>query len=166
MWQGPSGAELLVETTSSAGPSPRADWEKLDKSLARKYGSRYRSLGIRETTLAGLPAAVWEFELESKSGATTRKIDVAVHKGGRGYAVMGSAPAGRFDEVKPQIEEALNSFSLSSPKRQERDEPKRGQSEGRSPGNERARAPELETESDMGAGEGDVYPDSSEPSGY
>lgn len=110
-WRGPNGAQLLVETTSASGASPRADWERLDAALARKYGSHYRSLGIHETTLAGKPAAVWEFELDSAHG-TTRKIDVAVHHRGTGYAVLGSAPAKDFDSLRPQLESAINSFQL------------------------------------------------------
>jgi hypothetical protein len=106
-WRGPNNAQLLVETSNSTGPSPRADWEKLDKGLARKYGSRYQSFGIRDTTLNGRPAAVWEFQI-----GDIRKIDVAVHKGGRGYAVLGSAPASSFDELRPQLESAINSLEL------------------------------------------------------
>lgn len=112
IWQGPRGAQLLVETSDEVGASPRRDWERLDKALAKKYGERYRSLGIRETTLAGLPAAAWEFELRSKNGSTTRKLDIAVHHRGRGYAVMGSAPVESFEEMRPQLESAINSFRL------------------------------------------------------
>lgn len=109
IWRGPGGAQLLVETTNAPGASARADWERLDAALAKKYGRNYRSLGIRETELAGRPAAVWEFEISSKRG-TTRKIDVAVHERGRGYAVLAEAPASRFDEMRPQLEAAIASF--------------------------------------------------------
>src|SRR5690606_16359188 len=74
IWNGPDDSQLLVETVSSPEGSPREGWEQLDESLSRKYGSRYRSLGIRETTLAGRPAAVWEFEITEKGGETIRKI--------------------------------------------------------------------------------------------
>lgn len=109
IWRGPGGAQLLVETTTAPGTSARADWERLSAALAKKYGRNYRSLGIRETTLAGRPAAIWEFEISSKRG-TTRKIDVAVHERGRGYAVLAEAPASRFDELRPQLEAAIASF--------------------------------------------------------
>ena len=128
-WSGPGSAQILVEVASDTAASPRADWEKLDRGFRKKYGRRYRSLGIRDTTLAGLPAAVWEFELDSKSGRTTRKIDNAVHSRGRGYAVLGSAPAERFEEVRPQIEEAIASFRLRSSASSEDEQ--RGRSEGR-----------------------------------
>jgi hypothetical protein len=81
--------------------------------LARKYGKDYRSLGISETTLAGKRAAVWEFEIDSGNG-TTRKIDVAVHDRGTGFAVLGSAPAGNFESMRPRLEAAINSFQLKS----------------------------------------------------
>lgn len=111
IWRGPGGAQILVETAPVGNRSPRRDWEKMDAALARKYGERYRSRGISDTNLAGREAAAWEFELDTRSG-TTRKIDVAVHHRGRGYAVLGSAPAGRFEEVRPQLEAAIRSFEI------------------------------------------------------
>lgn len=109
VWRGPRGSQLLVETSGSPGASPRADWEQLDKALSKKYGSRYRSLGIRETTLAGRPAAVWEFEI-----GDTRKVDVAVHHKGTGYAVLAEAPSEEFENMRPQLESAIRSFELPS----------------------------------------------------
>jgi hypothetical protein len=106
-WRGPDGAQLLVETAAVGERSPRADWERMDKGFRKKYGDRYRSYGIYETTLAGHPAAAWEFEI-----GATRKIDVAVHHRGTGYAVLGAAPAARFEQVRPQIEAAIRSFRL------------------------------------------------------
>lgn len=113
-WRGPNGAQLLVEVAPDVTSSPRADWEKLSRAFEKKYGPRYRSLGIHETTLAGRPASQWEFELDSPSGATTHKIDIAVHAGGRGYAVLGSAPSDKFDQMRPQLDAAINSFQLHS----------------------------------------------------
>jgi hypothetical protein len=107
VWSGPGGSQFLVETSNSPGSSPRADWEQLDKALAKKYGYRYRSHGIRETTLAGRPAAVWEFEI-----GNTRKVDVAVHHRGKGYAVLAEAPAEEFENLRPQLESAIRSFEL------------------------------------------------------
>ena len=114
IWAGPDGAQLLVEVSEDVGSSPRADWEKLDRAFRKKYGRRYRNLGIRNTSLAGLPAAEWEFELDSRGGGTTRKIDVAVHQGRRGYAVLGSGRAEDMPELRPQIQAAIDSFQLSS----------------------------------------------------
>jgi hypothetical protein len=110
VWRGPNGEQILVETGSSNG-TPREGWERLDKALARKYGNKYRNRGIRETTLGGKSAAVWEFEIDTPSG-TQRKIDIAVHHQGRGYAVLGQAPAARFEEARPRIEAAIRSFEL------------------------------------------------------
>ena len=114
IWAGPGGAQLLVEVSEDVGSSPRADWEKLDRTFKKKYGRRYRNLGIRNTSLAGLPAAEWEFELDSRGGGTTRKIDVAVHQGRRGYAVLGSGRAEDMPELRPQIQAAIDSFRLKS----------------------------------------------------
>ncbi|MDF2439486.1 MAG: eukaryotic-like serine/threonine-protein kinase [Abditibacteriota bacterium] len=114
IWRGPGGSQLLVETTTAPGSSARADWERLSSSLAKKYGRNYRSLGIRDTTLAGRPAAVWEFEISSSRG-TTRKIDVALHERGRGYAVLAEAPSTSFDELRPQLEAAISSFQPPAP---------------------------------------------------
>jgi hypothetical protein len=110
VWRGPGGEQILVETGSTNG-TPREGWERLDKALSRKYGSKYRNRGIRETTLAGKPAAVWEFEIDTPRG-TQRKIDIAVHHGGRGYAILGEAPANRFEVARPRIEAAIQSFEL------------------------------------------------------
>lgn len=111
IWRGPGGAQILVEVASVGERSPRRDWEKMDAAFARKYGKRYRSRGVFDTTLAGRDAAAWEFDLETRSG-TTRKMDVAVHHRGEGYAILGSAPAGRFEQLRPQMEAALQSFEL------------------------------------------------------
>jgi hypothetical protein len=120
VWRGPAGEQILVETGDTNG-TPREGWERLDKALSKKYGSKYRSRGIRETTLAGKPAAVWEFEIDTPSG-TQRKIDIAVHHKGRGYAVLGQAPAQRFEYARPRIEAAIRSFELQ----QRRSETSRG----------------------------------------
>jgi hypothetical protein len=117
IWQGPNDAQLLVETTPSPQGSARAGWERLDKDLARKYGARYRNLGISETTLAGRPAAVWEFEITGEDGQTTRKMDIGVHQRGTGYAVLAAAPAASFEELRPQLEQAVRSFELPAPTR-------------------------------------------------
>ncbi len=111
IWRGPGGAQILVETATVGARSPRRDWEKMDAAFSRKYGKRYRSRGVSDTSLAGREAAAWEFDLETRSG-TTRKLDVAVHHRGQGYAVLGSAPAGRFEQLRPQLEAALQSFEL------------------------------------------------------
>jgi len=109
VWSGPGGSQLIVETSNAAGRSPRDDWEQLDRALAKKYGDRYRSRGITETTMAGKPAAVWEFEI-----GNTRKIDIAVHHGGKGYAVLGEALVGDFETMRPQFEAAMKSFELAA----------------------------------------------------
>jgi hypothetical protein len=147
-WKGPRGSQLLVETSPSVNGSPREGWEKLDKALARKYGSRYQSFGIRETTMAGRPAAVWEFQI-----GDTRKIDIAVHDKGRGYAVLGSAPSGRFEEVRPHLESAISSFELRERERARRRrstrEREKSDDEERTPAR-RERVDEVPS--------GDVYP--------
>lgn len=129
IWQGPGGAQILVETALAGNRSPRRDWERMDAALSKKYGARYRSRGISDTNLAGRAAAAWEFELDGPRG-TTRKLDVAVHHRGRGYAVLGSAPAQNFESVRPQIEAAINSFQIEdaassapSPRRSRADAP-------------------------------------------
>jgi hypothetical protein len=116
-WRGPNGSELLVEAGRADG-SPREGWEKLDHALAKKYGAKYRNLGIREEIINGRDAAVWEFELDTKNGRV-RKIDVAMHEGNRGYAILGSAPAERFDEVRSKIQSAVNSFRIENNSRRD-----------------------------------------------
>jgi hypothetical protein len=113
IWQRDDGSQILVETGKAGAGSPRQGWEDLDRRLAKKYGNRYRSLGIRETTLAGHPAAVWEFELTGKNGQTQRKVDIAIKVNGRGYAVLGAAPADKFDRVRGDLESAINSFRVN-----------------------------------------------------
>lgn len=111
LWTHRDGTNILVET-SRATSSPRDGWEKLDRSLSRKYGDKYRSFGIRDTQIDSHDAAVWEFELDLPSG-TKRKLDVAIHDGARGYAVLGSAPADKFETARPRIEAAINSFRVT-----------------------------------------------------
>jgi hypothetical protein len=79
--------------------------------LKRKYGARYRLRGIADTRLAGRPAAVWDFELDTPAG-TRRKRDVAVLAAGRGYGILVSAPTAGFDGLWPQFDAALRSFTL------------------------------------------------------
>lgn len=114
IWQRDDGAQILVETGKAGDGSPRAGWQKLDRDLARRYGQHYRSLGIHDGTLAGEPAAIWEFELTGKDGVTRRKIDVGTKINGRGYAVLGAAPSDKFENVRGEIEQALASFRVST----------------------------------------------------
>lgn len=114
VWQGPDGVTLLVETTARPGRSPFGDWVRLDAALRQKYGQRYRSHGIENTTVAGQPAAIWDFELDTKAGPV-RKIDVGVHSNGRGYAILGSVPLLKFDAARGAIEAAIRSFDLTQP---------------------------------------------------
>jgi hypothetical protein len=112
VWHGPRGAQLLVETTATPGRSARGGWEELHAVLKRKYGARYRLREIADTRLAGRPAAVWDFELDTPVG-TRRKRDVAVLAAGRGYGILVSAPVAGFDGFWPQFDAALRSFTLS-----------------------------------------------------
>ena len=79
--------------------------------LKRKYGARYCLRGIADTRLAGQPAAVWDFELDTPAG-TRCKRDVAVLAASRGYGILESAPAAGFDGLWPQFDAALRSFTL------------------------------------------------------
>jgi hypothetical protein len=115
LWNGPQGTSFLVEVGPSQGTSPRQGWEDLERSLQKKYGRKYRSRGIRETTVDGRPAAIWEFELDTARG-TVRKIDVAVHDRSNGYAVLATAPAERFEEWRPRFETAIRSLRIDSGK--------------------------------------------------
>ncbi len=115
VWQGPGKSQFLVEVGDANGESPRAGWEELEKGLQSKYGSRYRSHGIRDTTINGRDAAIWEFELQTPKGRV-RKMDVAVHDGKNGYAVLGSAPAADFESYRPGFERAIRSLQIESNK--------------------------------------------------
>jgi len=108
LWQGPHGAQLLVETAASASGSPLGNWQRLSATLARKYGPRYRLLRLRQAVLSGRSVAVWEFEI-----GETRKVDVGMIARGRGYAILVAAPRSRFRAMQPQFEAALRSFALT-----------------------------------------------------
>jgi hypothetical protein len=114
IWKHENGAQLLVETGKAGAGSLREGWQRLERDLQKRYGDGYKSLGISEGTLAGQPAAVWEFELTGKDGVTRRKIDIGIQHEGRGYALLGSAPREKFDAVFPQIRAALDSFKLKT----------------------------------------------------
>jgi len=106
IWQGPNGAQVLVETGAPSG-SPRRSWERLSAALAQKYGRRYRLLNIRDARLSGYPVAVWVFEI-----GDIRKADVGLAHRGRGYAILVSAPRSRFRAWQPHFEATLRSFTL------------------------------------------------------
>jgi len=112
IWKGASGAQLLVEVGDNDGKTPRAGWETLERSLQKKYGAKYRGRGIRDTTLNGREAAVWEFDLEQRDGTVVRKMDVAIAEGKNGYAILASAPVERFEQMRPTLERAVNSFQI------------------------------------------------------
>jgi hypothetical protein len=112
IWSHENGSQILVETGKAGAGSLRDGWLRLERDLKKRYGNRYKSLGITESQLAGQPAAVWEFELTGKDGITRRKIDIGIQYEGRGYAVLGSAPKENFDKVFPEIRAALDSFKL------------------------------------------------------
>ncbi|MBV9469302.1 MAG: hypothetical protein JO316_23485 [Abitibacteriaceae bacterium] len=114
IWSGPDGTTFLVETTNRPGRSPFGDWLRLDASLRKKYGLRYTSRGIEQTTVAGHPAAVWDFDLVTDKG-TVRKVDIGIHANGKGYALLGSAPAAQFDQLRPQLDQAIKSFEITQP---------------------------------------------------
>ncbi len=101
-----------METGKAGKGSSRSAWENLERDLKKRYGDRYKSLGISDGQLAGQPAAIWEFELTGKDGITRRKIDIGIKHNGRGYAILGSAPKDNFDAVFPQIRAAVDSFKL------------------------------------------------------
>ena len=114
IWQRDDGAQILVETGKAGDGSPHAGWQKLDRDLARRYGARYRSLGIRGGTLASQPAAIWEFELTDKNGVTRHKTDIGITVNGRGYAVLGSAPKDKFGQISGELQQALASFRVKT----------------------------------------------------
>ena len=116
IWKHENGAQILVETGKAGKGSSRSAWENLERDLKKRYGNRYKSLGIRDGEFAGQPAAIWEFELTGKDGITRRKIDIGIQNNGRGYALLGSAPKENFDAVFPQIQAAVNSFKLKETK--------------------------------------------------
>lgn len=112
-WHGPDSTKLLVEVGGAGDISPRQSWEKLERALQRKYGAKYQSKGIRETTINGKQAAVWEFELETKSGKV-RKMDVAIHDGTKGFAVLATAPVDKFETWRPQFDKAIQSLQIEN----------------------------------------------------
>lgn len=116
IWKRDDGAQILVEQGKAGSGSPRSGWVHLERSLQKKYGSRFKSRGIRDGEMAGRPASIWEFELTGKDGITRRKIDVAIHHQGRGYAVLVSAPNDKFDAVLPEFHSVLGSFKVNSEK--------------------------------------------------
>ena len=115
VWRGPDDAQMLVEIGGAAS-TPRAGWESLERSLQKKYGAKYQSRGIREAQINGRNAAIWEFELETKKGCV-RKIDVALHDGKNGFAVLGSAPADKFENYRAQFEKSVASLQIETKSR-------------------------------------------------
>lgn len=113
IWKHQNGTQILVETGKAGDGDLRGSWVRLERDLKKRYGKRYRSLGIRDGDFAGQPAAIWEFELTGKDGITRRKVDIGIQQNGRGYAFLGSAPKENYDAALPQIRAAMDSFRLN-----------------------------------------------------
>ncbi len=84
-----TGAKLRVDWTDTPGADPAQAWRDLAVSFARAHAN-YEELGIAPTTYRDYNAALWEFRYGS--GPTVHAANLGFVTGGRGYALLFTAP--------------------------------------------------------------------------
>lgn len=108
---------VLVDTLV-AGPklSPLANWQDMDQRLRRAHGPNYQLISLEPSSLDGDAGATWVFTLIRKGQPPLMKrTDIGVSHGGRGYALLLSAPADSYASWQDQFARVQSSFHLVGP---------------------------------------------------
>ena len=106
-----SGTEdTLVRVNFSAGDmsSGMDSAYQLEEGVASSAG--YRRIGITPTTLAGMPAARWEFLTTTDSGRTLRTVNILGHNSAGGWGLMTRAPETGYAKWAPVFKRVRASF--------------------------------------------------------
>lgn len=106
----PGTDDTLVRVNFSAGDmsSGMDSAYQLEGSLTGSSG--YRRIGITPTTLAGMPAARWEFLTTTDSGRTLRTVNILGHNAAGGWGVLTRAPETGYAKWAPVFKRVRASF--------------------------------------------------------
>jgi len=102
--------DTLVRVNFSAGDMSNGmdSAFQLEQGVASSSG--YRRIGITPTTLAGMPAARWEFLTTTDSGRTLRTVNILGHNAAGGWGVMTRAPETGYAKWAPVFKRVRASF--------------------------------------------------------
>jgi hypothetical protein len=103
-----SGAYLLVEYTSTPGPSPEGAWYKQEGDFAASHGG-YQRVAITPTTFDGFPAAAWEYTYGS-GDSRLHAVDLGFVTGRYGFALNFQTKDSDWQRMQPQFEAFKRSF--------------------------------------------------------
>jgi serine/threonine protein kinase len=106
-WRDPTDENTSVLIDSqihSSGSTAMEDAEEVRSETSLSSG--YRDLAFEETTLQGLPAARWVFEVEED-----RRVDYFVVSCGIGFGILGSTSPSTFGTMAPTFHAVANSVT-------------------------------------------------------
>jgi Protein kinase domain len=108
VWRNPSepNTSITVDAESPAPPvEPIASAEAVRAQTSQSAG--YRELAFESTTLAGLPAARWVFDVSGD-----RRVDYFLNVCNVGIAMLGSTTPAIFGSLSPTFHEAASSIAV------------------------------------------------------
>jgi hypothetical protein len=108
VWRNPAepNTAILIDSESPApSVSPLASAEAVRAQTSQSSG--YRELAFEPTSLAGLPAARWVFDVSGD-----RRVDYFVNQCDVGIAVLGSTTPAIFGSMAPIFHEAASSVTV------------------------------------------------------
>jgi hypothetical protein len=106
-WRDPEDDNTSVLIDSQihyAATTPIEDAESVRSETSQ--GSTYREVAFEETTLQGLPAARWVFEIEED-----RRVDYFLISCGVGFGILGSTSPANFGHWAPTFHAVANSVT-------------------------------------------------------
>ncbi len=106
-WRNPDepNTSLLIDSQiHNATTTPIEDAEGVRSETSQSSG--YRELAFEETTLQGLPAARWVFEIEED-----RRVDYFLISCGVGFGILGSSSPSSFGHWAPTFHAVANSVT-------------------------------------------------------
>ncbi|WP_329175491.1 serine/threonine-protein kinase [Streptomyces sp. NBC_01477] len=106
LFSGPDGAELLVDSTSTPGPSALAKWQHDSKTVGAGMNG-YQQIGVQRVTYRGYDAADWEYK-RTLSGRQVHVLNRGmVTDAHHGYALLFTFPADAWDSDANQRMRAI-----------------------------------------------------------
>jgi serine/threonine protein kinase len=102
-----TGAKLRVDWTDTPGADPAQAWRDLAVGFARTHDD-YQEIGIGPTTYRDYNAALWEFRYGSSSPIHAANLGFVT--GGRGYALLFTAPEGQWAASQGTAEQFRQAF--------------------------------------------------------
>lgn len=105
-WTGTGGASVLVDYTRDFDGTSEASARKLRRNAAKLAG--YEEISFGQVTLGDNDWFEWHFIERGEE-----KVDYFTDACGTGYALLGAAPTGGFDDVADDFRHAAETFSPS-----------------------------------------------------